>query len=74
MFFIHSTKIFIEIADNLGILNVLYMKIIIFMGLANFIQIYPGTGILLLMRSQHHICSIQKLNPYMYSISINNEL
>lgn len=36
MFFIHSTKIFIEIADNLGILNVLYMKIIILYGVSKF--------------------------------------
>lgn len=36
MFFIHSTKIFIEIADNLGILNVLYMKIIIIYGVSKF--------------------------------------
>lgn len=36
MFFIHSTKIFIEIADNLGILNVLYMKIIVLYGVSKF--------------------------------------
>lgn len=38
MFFIHSTKIFIEITDNLGtcILNVLYMKIIILYGVSKF--------------------------------------
>lgn len=36
MFFIHSTEIFIERTDNVGVFNVLYMKIIILYGVCKF--------------------------------------